>query len=65
MECTLKSDEVCAMEYEKISFGSLDEVINVDDLESFGQYMECVYQGKARGKQCTTRTIGHTKVAYH
>lgn len=29
MACTLESDDVCAMEYEKISFGSLDEVINV------------------------------------
>ena len=42
--CTLEREEVCAKEYGRISFTSLDEVINVDDLECFGQ-------GMAQGKQ--------------
>ena len=56
MACTVESDEVRAMEYGRISFGSLDDVINVDDMESFGQGMECLDQCKALGKHCTTKT---------
>ena len=56
MACTLESVKVCVMEYGTISFGSLDEVIDVDDLESIGQGMKCLDQGKDRGKWCTTKT---------
>lgn len=53
---------MCATEYGRISFGSLDEVINVDDLESFGQGMECLDQGKVRGKHCTIKTTQGQKL---
>ena len=60
------------MDYGGLKFGSLDEVINIDDLESFGQDMEwldqskrafkegfglCLEQGKTKGKKCSSKTI--------
>ena len=42
MPCTLESGEGCAMGYGVVRFGSLDEVIDGDDLG-------CLSEGKARG----------------
>ena len=64
------------MKYGRLSFGSLDEVINDDDLESFGQRMEwldqskrvlnmglskCLDRGKAQGEHCTTKATAHKR----
>ena len=35
LSCTLESEDVSAMEYEGLKFGSLDEVIKVEDLVCF------------------------------
>ena len=76
LACTLESEDVSDMGNERISFGSLDEVINDDDLESFGQGIEwldqskkvlnmgltkCLEQGKRQGEHCTTKTIIHPR----
>lgn len=37
MACTLESEDVSAMEYGKMCFGSLDEVIKVEDLVCFNE----------------------------
>ena len=65
MASTFENDEVCVIEYGRISFRSLDEVINVDKLESFGQHMECLDQGKDRGKCCTTKIAPRAKSKTH
>ena len=61
MAFTIENDGECAMEYEKVHFGSLNEVITVGDLECFGQVMEYLDQGMARGKHRTSRTTTQHK----
>ena len=63
MVCTLENEDVNAMEYGRINFGSLDEVIKVDDLDSFYKGYRalrkgvevCIDQGKARGNKVQPR----------
>ena len=43
---TLDSSVGCEMENEMLRFGSLDEVINFDDLESFAQGMAWLEKDK-------------------
>ena len=63
MACTLESEDVSTMEYERIRFGSLNEVINDDDLECFDKgygvlkkgVEVCLDQVKARREHCITK----------
>ena len=46
LSSTLDSSVGCEMENEMLRFGSLDEVINFDDLESFAQGMAWLEKDK-------------------
>ena len=52
---TIENDDECAMEYGSICFGSLNEVINDDDLVSLGE-------GKAQVKHCLRFCQGMLKM---
>ena len=69
LSCTLESEDVSVIEYGRLKFGSLDEVIKVDDLVCInegkgvledGSWM-CIEQEKAQGKQCTNTAASHSK----
>ena len=47
LSCTIEDDVVCAKEYGSICFGSLDEVIKVDDLG-------CLNEAKTRKSKAQT-----------
>lgn len=46
MSCTLEKEDVSAMAYEELRFGSLHEVIKGDVLEYLGQGKGCLEQDK-------------------
>ena len=52
---TIENDDECAMEYGSICFGSLNEVINDDDLV-------CLGEGKAQVKVCSIMAAAHLKI---
>ena len=46
MSCTLESSVGCAMGNEVLRFGSIDQVLNDDDLRGFEQGIEWIDQSK-------------------
>ena len=52
MACIIKIDNVCTKEYRGICFGSLNEVINDDDLV-------CIGEGKAQVKDSSSKEVVH------
>ena len=50
MSCTLESGAECTIRYGVLRFGSLNQVINDDDLNRFVQGMECLDPGMGRGE---------------
>ena len=61
MSCTLESDVGCAMANEMLRFGSLDQVLDKDDLKRFEQSIECLDQGMSRGKDCSSMAATHNE----
>ena len=58
MSCTFENGVGCVMGNEILRFGSLDQVLNDDDLKRFDQ-------GMSRRKDCSSMAATLTKVRGH
>ena len=58
MACTFENEVVSAKEYGSICFGSLNKVMNDDELV-------CLGDGKAQVKDCSSKTATHSRNSSH